>query len=245
MRHQRPRLHHPPPWVGFPIPDHHRRGRLAPGQEHLSVPGAGPIAALPGWIRQPIAPRHRGRATLAPAGPGGGRPGPQGPDGHRVGGLLQTLSRPHREGGVDYRFLLHVLPKGFLRVRHFGFLANPCRAQASERQPHRPRRLATASRRGQGANRPLRRLFLPQMSQGMDVGNCLFGVLAPRPGRFDPLAALTAPGAQPERTGRPAAGDGARPNPRNRLILVPKRHPTPPRGPQDARFRPYRCCRPL
>lgn len=26
------------------------------------------------------------------------------------------------------RFLLHVLPKGFMRVRHFGFLANRCRA---------------------------------------------------------------------------------------------------------------------
>ena len=27
------------------------------------------------------------------------------------------------------RFLLHVLPKGFMRVRHFGFLANRCRAK--------------------------------------------------------------------------------------------------------------------
>ena len=27
------------------------------------------------------------------------------------------------------RYLLHVLPKGFMRVRHFGFLANRCRAQ--------------------------------------------------------------------------------------------------------------------
>ena len=26
------------------------------------------------------------------------------------------------------RFLLHVLPKGFMRIRHFGFLANRCRA---------------------------------------------------------------------------------------------------------------------
>lgn len=26
------------------------------------------------------------------------------------------------------RFLLHVLPKGFMRIRHFGFLANACRA---------------------------------------------------------------------------------------------------------------------
>jgi hypothetical protein len=27
------------------------------------------------------------------------------------------------------RFLLHVLPKGFMRIRHFGFLANRCRAE--------------------------------------------------------------------------------------------------------------------
>lgn len=27
------------------------------------------------------------------------------------------------------RFLLHVLPKGLVRVRHFGFLANRCRAK--------------------------------------------------------------------------------------------------------------------
>jgi hypothetical protein len=26
------------------------------------------------------------------------------------------------------RFLLHMLPKGFRRIRHFGFLANACRA---------------------------------------------------------------------------------------------------------------------
>jgi len=27
------------------------------------------------------------------------------------------------------RFLLHVLPKGFVKIRHFGFLANRCRQQ--------------------------------------------------------------------------------------------------------------------
>ena len=26
------------------------------------------------------------------------------------------------------RYLLHILPKGFMRIRHFGFLANRCRA---------------------------------------------------------------------------------------------------------------------
>jgi rubrerythrin len=27
------------------------------------------------------------------------------------------------------RFLLHVLPKGLMRIRHYGFLANRCRKQ--------------------------------------------------------------------------------------------------------------------
>jgi hypothetical protein len=44
------------------------------------------------------------------------------------------------------RFLLHVLPKGFRRIRHFGFLANACRAAKLARiraalqapQPPRP-----------------------------------------------------------------------------------------------------------
>ncbi|HED39689.1 MAG TPA: hypothetical protein ENJ13_04600 [Chromatiales bacterium] len=30
------------------------------------------------------------------------------------------------------RFLQHVLPKGFMRIRHFGFLANRCRAAKPE-----------------------------------------------------------------------------------------------------------------
>ena len=30
------------------------------------------------------------------------------------------------------RFLLHVLPKGFMRIRHFGFLANRCRRDKLE-----------------------------------------------------------------------------------------------------------------
>ena len=36
-----------------------------------------------------------------------------------------------RLSGVEFirRFLLHVLPKGFMRLRHFGFLANRCRAE--------------------------------------------------------------------------------------------------------------------
>jgi hypothetical protein len=30
------------------------------------------------------------------------------------------------------RFLPHVLPKGFMRIRHFGFLANRCRRKRFE-----------------------------------------------------------------------------------------------------------------
>jgi len=36
-----------------------------------------------------------------------------------------------RLSGVEFirRFLLHVLPKGLMRLRHYGFLANRCRAE--------------------------------------------------------------------------------------------------------------------
>ena len=61
------------------------------------------------------------------------------------------------------RFLLHVLPEGFMRVRHFGFLANRCRATrlAQIRAALDP---AAANRRGKGGHRPLRRLPLPAVS---------------------------------------------------------------------------------
>lgn len=40
-----------------------------------------------------------------------------------------------RLSGFEFirRFLLHVLPKGFMRLRHYGFLANRCRAQKLQR----------------------------------------------------------------------------------------------------------------
>ena len=37
------------------------------------------------------------------------------------------------------RFLLHVLPDGFRRIRHFGFLANACRPHQARADPRRPR----------------------------------------------------------------------------------------------------------
>jgi putative transposase/transposase-like zinc-binding protein len=44
---------------------------------------------------------------------------------YRHGGARRTLTLD----GVEFmrRFLLHILPKGFMRVRHYGFLANRCR----------------------------------------------------------------------------------------------------------------------
>jgi len=40
-------------------------------------------------------------------------------------------SKVMRLSGTEFirRFLLHVLPKGFMRLRHYGFLANRCRAE--------------------------------------------------------------------------------------------------------------------
>jgi hypothetical protein len=45
---------------------------------------------------------------------------------HRAGGAHKTLWLD----GVELvrRYLLHVLPKGFMRIRHYGLLANRCRA---------------------------------------------------------------------------------------------------------------------
>jgi len=57
-------------------------------------------------------------------------------------GRVQLAWKDYRDGrhkvmdldGTELlrRFLLHVLPKGFMRIRHFGFLANRCRAQRLE-----------------------------------------------------------------------------------------------------------------
>jgi hypothetical protein len=46
---------------------------------------------------------------------------------YRDGNRHKVLALPGEE--LLRRFLLHVLPKGFMRIRHFGFLANRCRAE--------------------------------------------------------------------------------------------------------------------
>jgi hypothetical protein len=45
---------------------------------------------------------------------------------YRDGGRHKILNLSGEE--LIRRFLLHVLPKGFMRIRHFGFLANRCRS---------------------------------------------------------------------------------------------------------------------
>ena len=45
--------------------------------------------------------------------------------GYRDGDRHKVLTLTGEE--LIRRFLLHVLPKGFMRIRHFGFLANRCR----------------------------------------------------------------------------------------------------------------------
>ena len=46
---------------------------------------------------------------------------------YRSGAAHKTLTLSGEE--LIRRYLLHVLPRGFMRVRHFGFLANRCRAE--------------------------------------------------------------------------------------------------------------------
>ena len=55
---------------------------------------------------------------------------------YRRDGLRTTLTLESDE--FIRRYLLHVLPKGLMRVRHYGFLSNRCRrAQAAEADPPR------------------------------------------------------------------------------------------------------------
>lgn len=49
----------------------------------------------------------------------------------RQGDQLQCMELPAHT--FISRFLLHVLPSGFVRIRHYGFLANRCKAQALPR----------------------------------------------------------------------------------------------------------------
>jgi hypothetical protein len=58
------------------------------------------------------------------------------------------------------RLFLHVLPKGFVRIRHFGFLSNPCRASQ------------LAACRKLLAMRPLEPLPSPNSSENTATWHC-------------------------------------------------------------------------
>ena len=54
------------------------------------------------------------------------------------------------------RFVQHILPRGFVRIRQSGFLANTCRDRARRPRAHAPRRGAHVRRAGD-RRRPRRR----------------------------------------------------------------------------------------
>ena len=100
----------------------------------------------------------------------------------RQGKRVQTMTLDADE--CIRRFLWHVLPHGFMRLRHYGFLANRhkartlrrCRAllgQPSEPPPRRPKSVVQWMHEGTGidltpcphcGSRPLVRLPLPPLS---------------------------------------------------------------------------------
>lgn len=87
---------------------------------------------------------------------------------YRSGGTHKTMTLSGEE--LIRRFLLHVLPRGFMRVRHFGFLANRCRAarlgairQAIEKEDVPARRATTEA---QGAAPPFDGYPCPKCRRG-------------------------------------------------------------------------------
>jgi hypothetical protein len=100
----------------------------------------------------------------------------------RQGNRVQTMTLDADE--FIRRFLLHVLPHGFMRLRHYGFLANRHKARAlrrcrellgqpSEPPPHRPKSVVQWMQEVTGIDltqcphcgaRPLVRLALPPLS---------------------------------------------------------------------------------
>ena len=88
------------------------------------------------------------------------------------------------------RFLLHVLPKGFMRIRHFGFLANRCRKQrlpqireaiADQAARQAERQALAAERAAQRDERDLAGYPCPKCKRGRLQ---VIGTLDPRPSPY-------------------------------------------------------------
>ena len=148
---------------------------------------------------------------------------------YRDGGQHTTMTLTGEE--LVRRFLLHVLPKGFMRVRHFGFLANRCRATrlaqiraALEAQPPQ-----AAEAKEETA--PFGGYHCPKCRKGrMQVA----AHLAPQ--RRDPGGSTRSPPCphpEPSLSGQagPRPAIALSRNRRNRLVLAPKRRSTPPSEP--------------
>jgi hypothetical protein len=121
------------------------------------------------------------------------------------------------------RFLLHVLPKGFMRVRHFGFLAGlPDTALGAD--PHRAGR-AAAGRGATRAGRAVRRLSLSQVPHRTAARDRAPGPAAaagaPARRRIAPDGAPRARAEDPPRTDRRTVGVCPCAQTGNRLRSVP------------------------
>jgi hypothetical protein len=132
------------------------------------------------------------------------------------------------------RFLLHVLPKGFMRVRHFGFLANRCRARCLALIRTALAAPAPEPAAAPAVHRPVRRLSLSQVPH-----RALARHRAPGPAAAWSGGSLPVPARHPRspavRDRPPAACARARPPLENGLQFDPQialcRPCAPPRMP--------------
>ena len=127
------------------------------------------------------------------------------------------------------RFLLHVLPKGFMRVRHFGFLANRCRARCLELIRTALAAPPPAPAVEPAVHRAVRRLSLSQVPH-----RALARHRAPGPaaawsgGSADACHLLGTRAHPPSRTGRPRPALALAPPLENRLHFIPQYAAEPP-----------------
>ena len=86
---------------------------------------------------------------------------------YRRGGKLRTM----KLDAVQFlrRFLLHILPKGFMRIRHYGFMANRCRKQKLERCRELLAVAETVSASSDGVRRGKHPMQCPECQRGTMV----------------------------------------------------------------------------